>query len=155
VLGETRSRDAQEADARTLVTLLHARRLMDAAGTAPTLVAELVDPRNRDLARTARVDDFIVSDKLVSLMLAQLAENPAVHDVYMELLRPHGCGIRIVPAAGYPGEDFRAVTRAALARGEVAIGLRRGDAWLINPAKATRLTREPGEAIVVLAHAAG
>jgi voltage-gated potassium channel Kch len=156
VLGLTEVLDAQEADARTLVTLLHLRTILDGAGgTAPTVVAEMVDPRNRDLARAARVDDFIASDKLVSLMLAQLSENPQVEAVFAELLRPGGCVIRIRPATEYPGADFRAVSAAALARGEVAIGVRRPGALAINPAKGTRMLGGPDEQIVVLAHTAG
>src|SRR5207253_1295434 len=96
VLGLTEKLDPQEADARTLVTLLHLRTILDAGGgRQPALVAEMVDPRNRDLASAARVDDFIASDKLVSLMLAQLSENPEVEDVFAELLRAGGCSIRL------------------------------------------------------------
>ena len=35
----------------------------------------MLDVRNRELAEVTQADDFIVSDKLVSLMLAQVSEN--------------------------------------------------------------------------------
>ena len=65
----------QEADAKTLITLLHLRNLADAAGVRLSIVSEMMDMRNRALAQIARADDFIVSDKLVSLMMSQLSEN--------------------------------------------------------------------------------
>ncbi len=65
----------QEADAKTLITLLHLRNLADAAGVRLSIVSEMMDLRNRALAQIARADDFIVSDKLVSLMMSQLSEN--------------------------------------------------------------------------------
>ncbi|MDB5100725.1 MAG: potassium transporter TrkA, partial [Cyanobacteria bacterium RYN_339] len=51
----------QEADARTLITLLHLRSLVEAAGKDVPIVSEMLDLRNRDLAHVTRVDDFIVS----------------------------------------------------------------------------------------------
>ena len=35
----------------------------------------MTDVRNRELAEVTRTDDFVVSNKLVSLMLAQASEN--------------------------------------------------------------------------------
>src|SRR5688572_10566945 len=49
----------QEADAKTLITLLHLRNLADAAGVRLSIVSEMMDLRNRALAQIARADDFI------------------------------------------------------------------------------------------------
>ena len=38
------------------------------------------DINNRSLAEVTQADDFIVSDKLVSLMLAQVSENKKLMD---------------------------------------------------------------------------
>ena len=48
-----------------------------------SIVSEMMDLRNRALAQVAKADDFIVSDKLVSLMLAQLSENRALDRVFL------------------------------------------------------------------------
>ena len=46
-----------------------------ARGAEFSIVSEMLDDRNRELAQVTKVDDVIVSDKLISLMLAQISEN--------------------------------------------------------------------------------
>jgi hypothetical protein len=55
-------------------------------------VAEVLDQRNVPIAQIAGVDDFIVSDQLASLMLAQLRE------VFNELFDADGASIVLRPA---------------------------------------------------------
>ena len=59
--------DAQRADGKTLVTLLHLRDIAAKPAERFSIVSEMLDVRNRDLAEVTRADDFIVSDRLVSL----------------------------------------------------------------------------------------
>ncbi|MEO7222421.1 MAG: hypothetical protein ABIY37_08105, partial [Devosia sp.] len=68
VLGYSDHFDAQATDTRTLVTLLHLRKIAETAGARINVVSEMVDVRNRELAEVTRADDFVVSNKLVSLM---------------------------------------------------------------------------------------
>jgi len=67
--------EPQEADAKTLVTLLHLRDMAGHDATPFSIVSEMLDIRNRELAEVTQVDDFIVSEHLISLMMAQLSEN--------------------------------------------------------------------------------
>jgi voltage-gated potassium channel Kch len=57
-------------DARSLVTLLHLRDIADKQDCDLSIVSEMLDVRNRELAEVSRADDFIVSDKLISLMMS-------------------------------------------------------------------------------------
>ena len=67
-------------------------------GESFTIVSEMLDIRNRELAEVTRADDFIVSDKLVSLIMTQIAENPAPR---RRLRRPvRRGGLRDLPQAG-------------------------------------------------------
>ena len=91
----------QEADAKTLITLLHLRNLADAAGVRLSIVSEMMDLRNRALAQIARADDFIVSDKLVSLMMSQLSENKNLDRVFRVLFSSEGSEIYIRPMTDY------------------------------------------------------
>ena len=68
--------DAQEADSRTLLTLVHLRELIENAGRPIGIASELLDARNRALANRGREDDFIASEELVSNVMVQLSENP-------------------------------------------------------------------------------
>jgi voltage-gated potassium channel Kch len=154
----------QEADAKTLITLLHLRNLADAAGTRLSIVSEMMDMRNRALAQIARADDFIVSDKLVSLMMSQLSENKNLEKVFRVLFSSEGSEIYIRPMTDYiklgSTVDFYTVIEAAAQKGETAIGYRlmkysddktRGYGVNVNPKKSEKHTFAENDKIVVLA----
>jgi voltage-gated potassium channel Kch len=154
----------QEADAKTLITLLHLRNLADAAGVRLSIVSEMMDLRNRALAQIARADDFIVSDKLVSLMMSQLSENKNLERVFKVLFSSEGSEIYIRPMTDYirlgSTVDFYTVLEAAAQRGETAIGYRlmkhsddkdRGYGVNVNPKKSEKHTFAENDMIVVLA----
>src|SRR5688572_21677657 len=110
----------QEADAQTLICLLHLRNIAEAAGVTLNIVSEMMDLRNRALAQVAKADDFIVSDKLVSLMLSQLSENKHLDGVFRTLFAAEGSEIYIRPMSDYirPGTavNFHTVVEAAARR---------------------------------------
>jgi ion channel POLLUX/CASTOR len=120
--------DEQEADARTLITLLHLRDMAEKGGHDFRIVSEMLDVRNRELAEVTQADDFIVSNKLTSLMLSQVSENPGLNAVFSDLFDPEGSEIYLKAAGDYvqPGREvnFYTVAAAARRRGEVAIGYR-------------------------------
>ena len=72
VLAYSDTLEDQRADALTLLTLLYLRSMADKRGREFSLVSEMMDVRNRDLAVSSRGDDFIVSDKLISLIMTQI-----------------------------------------------------------------------------------
>ncbi len=164
VLSDRAAADAQQADARTLFTLLHLRDIADRQALDLSIVSEMLDVRNRDLAQVTRADDFIVSDRLVSLMLSQVAENRDLGAVFDDLFDPEGSEIYLKPASDYV-ETGRAVTfytviEAARRRGQTAIGYRRqADAHdagadfgvAVNPDKAQRVTFSDADRVIVLA----
>lgn len=120
--------EQQEADAITLITLLHLRDIAERDETPFSIISEMLDLRNRELAEAAKVDDFIVSEHLISLMMAQLSENAELMDVFTDIFDPEGAEIYLKPisdyvAAGQP-VNFYTVTEAARRRGETALGYR-------------------------------
>lgn len=156
--------DPQQADARTLVTLLHLRDIGERCGHPFSIVTEMQDMRNRELAEVARADDYIVSDRLVSLVLAQVSENKALNAVFGDLLDPEGSEIYLKSAGDYVDLDtpvtFATVVAAASRRGEVAMGYRLGSlagnaarhyGVVLNPRKAEGVTFSEGDRIIVLA----
>jgi voltage-gated potassium channel Kch len=156
--------DAQRADARTLVTLLHLRDIADRRGAEFSVVSEMIDERNRQLAEVTRVDDVIVSDKIISLMLTQISENRELAQVFGELFSAGGSEIYLRPAGDYVVPDrettYATVVEAARRRGECAIGYRvaaladdpsQDFGVRINPAKSDPLALGEGDRIVVLA----
>jgi len=72
----------QKADARTLVTLLHLRDIEAKSGANRySIVSEMLDVRNRELAEVTQADDFIVSENLTSLLVAQVTDPARVGGV--------------------------------------------------------------------------
>ena len=122
------SLEPQEADAKTLVTLLHLRDIAEHDETPFSIVSEMLDLRNRQLAEVAGVDDFIVSEHLVSLMMSQLSENPDLFAVFTDMFDPEGSEIYLKPVSDYvevgKPVNFYTVLEAARCRNETAIGYR-------------------------------
>ena len=120
--------DMQRADAKTLVTLLHLRDIADRVGHTFSIVSEMLDMRNRTLAEVTRADDFIVSGRLVSLLMSQIAENKALNAVFSDIFDSEGSEIYLKPVADYVRIDqpvnFYTIVEAARRRGEVAFGYR-------------------------------
>ena len=122
--------DVQAADSKTLVTLLHLRDIAEKDETPFSIVSEMLDLRNRELAEVAHVDDFIVSDHLVSLMMTQLSETAEFFPVFTDMFDPEGSEIYLKPVCNYIeagiGVNFYTVIEAARRQGHVAIGYRLG-----------------------------
>lgn len=157
-------RGVQQADAMTLVTLLHLRDIFHHDQTPFSIVSEMLDLRNRELAQVTRVDDFIVSEQLISLMMAQFAENADLYAVFEDIFDPEGAEIYLKPVELYVEKgrpvNFYTVVEAARRRGETAIGYRmRADANYpdkaygvrTNPPKSESVIFGDGDKIIVLA----
>lgn len=157
--------DVQKADAKTLVTLLHLRDMEMKAGTNQyAIVTEMLDFRNRELAEITQADDFIVSEKLTSLLMAQVTENKYLHAVFADIFDADGSEIYLKPASDYVATgvpvSYRHIVDAARQRGEVAIGYRiaskSGDASssygvAVNPPKSTSVSFTGEDRVIVIA----
>ena len=155
--------DVQDADAITLVTLLHLRDIAEKDETPFSIISEMLDLRNRELAEAAKVDDFIVSEHLISLMLAQLSENAELKDVFTDLFDPEGSEVYLKPIGEYvaTGEPvtYYTVVEAARRRGETAIGYRimseshdaeKSYGVRTNPKKSEKVTFKPEDKLIVI-----
>ena len=164
VLAYSDTLEPHRADARTLITLLHLRDIAEGAGVHLQIVSEMLDDKNRQLAEVTEADDFIVSDKLTSLMLSQTSENAALSDVFESLFSSEGSEVYLRPAENYIATgspaDFYSVCEAARQRGETAIGYRVAQyahssahayGVTVNPDKTSKRTFAPGDSIIVLA----
>jgi len=164
VLAYADTMSIQEADAHTLVALINLRDIADRLGHPYSIVSEMLDVRNRALAEVTRADDFVVSGRLVSLMLAQISETKELNDVFNDLLTPEGSEIYLKPAADFVSLgtplNFYTVVEAARRRGEIAVGYRvaqhandadRGYGVVMNPNKAAQITFADGDRMIVLA----
>ncbi|HNO30637.1 MAG TPA: hypothetical protein PKI78_02545, partial [Anaerolineales bacterium] len=128
-----------------------------------SIISEMLDLRNRELAEAAKVDDFIVSDHLISLMLAQLSENADLMNVFTDMFDPEGSEIYLKPVGDYvtlgQPANFYTLVEAARQRGETAIGYRlmseshdseKSYGVHTNPNKSAKVTFTPEDKLIVI-----
>ena len=131
---------------------------------SPQKLSETLDIHVRALAEIAKADDFIVSDKLISLLLSQISENKHLEKVFKDLFRDEGSEIYLKPVKDYvvTGKpmNFYTVVEAAAQRNETAIGYKiaslsndssRAYGVNCNPKKSESLTFSENDKIIVLA----
>lgn len=158
------SLEPEQADAQTLVTLLHLRDIANRDHHHFQIVTEILDVRNQALAQVARPDDFVISEQIISLMMAQVAEQKSINAVLTDLFNPDGSEVYLRSVNHYVAIDhpvnFYTVVEAARQRGESAIGYRRkADAnnmarsygVVINPPKDQLMEFKPQDTLILLA----
>ncbi|UQX03699.1 NAD-binding lipoprotein [Streptomyces sp. RerS4] len=162
VLGPTVDPEAL-ADDRTLVTLLHLRAIGQAADRPFALTTEMSDDGNRLLAPAREGADFIVSGRLISLLMTQISESRHLAAVFAELFDAEGNELHLKPVADYvrTGVEvtFATVVESARRRRECAVGYRLRAEAGVGPAHGVRVNpdkRQPvrfgdGDWVIVLA----
>ena len=161
VLGYRDAMSIHDADARTLLTLVGFRQVtQDPSIGAVRIVAEVLDQRNAKLAQASGVDDFIVSDELTSLMLAQLSERAELIQVFEDLFDREGCTVELRPAPWYgsgAARNFGDIVATASSLGVSAIGYRSAATGqvVLNPSKSAAFRLDREDLVVVIASALG
>lgn len=156
--------ELQEADAQTLITLLHLRNIAELTNADLSIVSEMLDVRNRELAEVTKADDFIVSDKMISLLMSQVSENKHLMRVFDDLFNAEGSEIYVKPASDYikagTSVTFATVVEAARTRNQVAIGYRvmsdqfkaeKAYGVVVNPPKTRTVTLGEEDRVIVIA----
>ncbi len=164
LLSEREAFSSDEADARTLLTLMHVRGVAESTPHEENVVAELLDPHDVELGGTSDNHDFIVSQKLISLLMSQLSESPHLAPVFADLFDSDGAVVALHPASRYAqlgSTTFGDIVAAARDWGVVAIGYRAvsaidepgslGGGLRLNAAKDHVVNLVDGDSIVVLA----
>ena len=157
---------SEAADAECLMCLLHLRNMIDKNSREKTfsIVTEMFDVRNRELAEITRADDFIVSPSLLSKYIAQISENKNLNKVFDVLLTADSVEIYLRPVStftplGLP-VPFSRVLEASLRQHALAIGYRqmqyaqdpdRFYGIVLNPNKDLPIAFRHDDKIIVLA----
>lgn len=101
ILAYCDSMSVQQADSLTMITLLHLRDIVDHSECKCTIVSEMLDIRNRNLAEVTKADDFIVSDRLVSLLMTQIAETKKLSEMFTDIFNAEGSEIYLKSIGNY------------------------------------------------------
>jgi len=162
ILASERASVEEEADATTTSAYLMLQDLLPTGAERPNVLIELLDPDNALLFENVS-DDVMVSSSIVSFLLSQVALNRELAAVFSELTRPWGPQILLEPVSQYVDITgpltFEEIDRAAAARGEIALGLKRRagpDAGLmLSPDRDVGLRLQPEDAVVLLSTVEG
>jgi len=161
---------AEDADTRTISTLIHLRDIRDNGSYRFSILSELFISSNRDLIRSGKGDDFIISENIISSTITQISENKLLSKVFKELFQPEGSEIYLKPAQNYIFFDhevnFYTVIESALRKNETAIGYRAHEraeikssfvgkkemnfGVILNPDKNSTIKFSEGDSIIVL-----
>jgi hypothetical protein len=160
--------DAQQVDSENIVTLLLLRSIFEdhPEESADTkLITEVLDSQNYALVARAGVRDVIISNRLVSMIIAQISESRDIEKVYDDLFQEDGSEIYLKPASLYfntfPVQaTFADLMATAQLRGEICMGVKlkalEGDSSQNNgvqliPLKDKAFSLGPEDSLVVLA----
>ncbi|GJW47995.1 ion channel CASTOR [Tanacetum coccineum] len=112
---------------------------MQQASDKSVIISEILDPRTKNLLSMSRISDYVLSNELVSMALAMVAEDRQINDVLEELFAEEGNEMHIRQADLYieEGEElsFYEILLRARQRREIVIGYRSGNVEkaVINP----------------------
>jgi hypothetical protein len=167
VLGDAAGEGSvEESDTRAIIALLLLRDFRQKAGIAEQKVcSEILDPKNRDLAATTEIRDVVISNVMVSMVLAQVTYDPRIRAVLEDVFQSEGSEVYIKDLSlyGSPGQPttFEHLVVAARARGETAMGIQifENDAskcygFALNPvgtARTASFVPKPKDRLIVLA----
>jgi hypothetical protein len=153
-----------DADSKTLITLLHLRNIEQKTGHDLSIVSEMMDIRNKELAEVTEADDFIISNKLISLMLSQLSENRQLKAVFDDLFDAEGSEIYVKSITDYirtvEKVNFYTLCEAAARKGQIAIGYRINEfshnvdkayGVVVNPKKSEMIAFQDSDKLIVIA----
>ncbi|MCK5131669.1 MAG: hypothetical protein KAR40_05895 [Candidatus Sabulitectum sp.] len=139
ISGKSSDMSDEDADSECIVTLLILRDIADRYGNEwnATVVSEIRNPRNRRLATAAGIDDFVISNEVCSMIMAQLVIQPGLSHVYEEIFDPSGCEVQLRKASLYNSGEFSSLAAQGLRRGEVVLG------WLTGTGSESRVCLNP------------
>ncbi len=149
--------DAEEADARTVITVLLLRDMFRPLGDKkPRIISEILDPRTKDLLEQDYGADFVVSSEITSMLLAQVSERRELNAVFADLFDSDGNEVYLKRAECFAmlgrTTPWLSVQKVARDRREVAIGyMKLGQTPLINPPQGESVVFAAEDRIIVLA----
>ncbi|XWS55313.1 hypothetical protein CRYUN_Cryun10bG0164200 [Craigia yunnanensis] len=116
-------------------------REMQQASDKSIIISEILDSRTRNLVSVSRISDYVLSNELVSMALAMVAEDKQINRVLEELFAEEGNEMCIKPAEFYLFDQeelcFYDIMLRGRQRQDIVIGYRlaNSERAIINPPK--------------------
>lgn len=163
ILGYIDSLSKVDADSNAIITLMYIRDILKEKRLDKSIVTEILSNKNEKILNDNEYDDFIISDKIDSLFLAQYTQNPYIKQIYDCLLSEKGSEIYLKPATDYielgkiySGYDLNQI---CYEKGDIFIGYQIHDlinetrlkyGIEINPEKNSKVKFENNDRIIVV-----
>ncbi|NWO08199.1 MAG: ion channel DMI1 [Alteromonadaceae bacterium] len=158
LLSSDRVGSDEEADARAMVGYLQLEDVLSESTRRPQVIMELSDPDNRHLLY-GHQSEMLISPMILSHVLAQVALRRELRVVLDELFTAGGAEVQFRHPHDYPlpaSATFQVLEKIVAARGEVALGIYRGQAdergrhLAMNPPRQDYLELQEGDRLLVL-----
>ena len=120
------NKDPEEADTEVIFMLLNLRDIRKRYGMKFNITVEMQKEHNQNLAGVSDSTDFLVTSSMSSLILAQLAENPELIDLFREILSNKGNELYLKNVGALKIEGtytVRELRRSLLKLGYVLLGV--------------------------------
>lgn len=128
--GEEQSPDKIDSD--TLIILLLLRKLKEGKENVRTkIITQVLNSDNQEIITQTDVDDFIISNKLITMILAQLSEEPLIMKFYEDIFSEDGSEIYVKSLQLYTDQfpikaSFGDILELVNERDEICLGIRLG-----------------------------
>jgi hypothetical protein len=124
--------DPEKVDSETIIILLMLRNQLEQLPPGhrqPKLITEVMDSKNQSLVARAGVNDFIISNRQMSMLVAQISEEPDILRVYDQIFSEDGSEIYIKSIGLYFDEfpvkaTFADLMSVAQNREETCLGVK-------------------------------
>jgi len=121
---------ADKIDSDTLIILLLLRKVVKEEDGLH-IITQVLNSENQEIITQTNVDDFIISNKLITMILAQLSEEALMKTFYDDIFSEDGSEIYVKPATLYfdtfPQKiSFTDAIFCAQQRDEICLGIRKG-----------------------------
>ena len=124
----------ERTDSETMVILLLMRKMLrdnPERHKGTKLITQVLNSENQELITQTNVDDFIISNKLITMIFAQLSEEPKIKQLYDDMFAEEGSEIYLKPAPLYfnalPVQaTFADILAQVGKREEICLGIRLG-----------------------------
>jgi hypothetical protein len=154
LLADRARRTPMDADAHVLLTLLELRHMPDAPG-AKRIVAELVDPRSLALVQQDVNEVFIVGERLVCLLMAQISQDARRAEVLEAIFSADGPDVLAIDPATVMGTTtwrYADLAQSMLDDGAYLVGYRLDGRIVLNPSADAELDPDHVDELVALRH---
>lgn len=145
----------EDADAESLMTLLHIHNLLEGKPQKPSVVIEIEEAQNTEALAYVNVDDFLVSHILISKIMTQIAENRFAHQVIQDLVNDGGHEFYLRRAQSYittqDALPLSAYKEAALSKNQIMVGYKlENHPVILNPDLTAPMVFNSNDRLVII-----